>query len=193
MASYNGRNMPDERKIDLSTNKKSKKTNWGALKQEWISTNVSLNGLAQKYELNTYTVLNHYRKENWAWELKKFNKFIDEKYDEALLAKAKDFAERASQLDSVVLNASEKIANILEFKIDQIVNNEDKLVHSELEDLAKTLKAASKALMNTHHNIRLASNRSTEITEINDNTDVDKKIKAYLDEEDVDHLIEEHE
>jgi len=153
--------------------KNSEEMDWDALRHEWVTTNISVVGLAEKYGLSVTSVRNHYNRYNWKDELRKFHNMIDEAYEAALEKKAKQIAERAIELDAVILKSSEQIAGLIEMQINELNHNiscgNDEVTLEKLDSLAKTLKVASETLKNSHYNIRLASDRATSIVKEDEN------------------------
>jgi len=167
-----GKSAPDDKIINTSPwRKNSEDMDWDSLRHEWVTTNISIVGLAEKYGLSVTSVRNHYNRYNWKYELKKFHNMIDEAYDKALEEKAKEIVDRATELDAVILSASEKIASVIEDQINDLIQevtideNGNRPVLTKLDDISRTLKVASETLKNAHYNIRLASDRATNIVQ----------------------------
>lgn len=194
-ASYKHKGVSNPEKLDIRPSMKKPrqsggdkpKVDWDVLKAEWITTDISLYGLASKYDLSISAVRNHYNKEKWSKELQKFHTQYENAFEDMMRRKAQDFANRAIELDSMILSASEKIVNALEIKLTEVVQDA-RLEKADLDELASTLKKASSALKDSLYNIRLASDRATEIVA---DTTANKKIRDYMDDKDVDSLAEQ--
>lgn len=171
-----GHSAADEKMIDTTPwRKNSESINWDTLRHEWVTTNISIVGLAEKYELSVSAVRNHYNRYNWKDELRKFHNMVEEAYETALENKAKEIVDRAVELDAVILKASEQIASIIENQVNELTkeledeDNQGSMI-TRLDEISKTLKIASETLKNSHYNIRLASDRATSIVKEDENT-----------------------
>lgn len=178
-------NLPQDEKMGSTDPYKSETVaDWGALKAEWISTPISLLSLGEKYGVNYWSILYHYRVDKWREGMQEFNGLVKEKINAHLEQKAQDIADRVLGLDHAVLSTSEKIIKIVDEKIDEIREEKGMIDVKELEGFLKSIKVASEAIKNSHHNIRLSVGKSTEIVE---NTN----INTTLSEEEEDRIANE--
>jgi len=154
-----------KQKVNTKPRKKGGSTiDWESLKLEWVTTNISITDLAKKYKQTYKAVHNHYLKQNWKQVREDFEALLEQEYDSALRDKAREIAGRVKDLDQVVLNASEKIVKFVDSKLDEL-QQKKRPNEARFREMMKVLKIASEALKNSHYNIRLASDRATEIIE----------------------------
>lgn len=64
-----------------------KKTNWTKIRNDYISSSISTEKLAEKYNVSYSAVKEHCRKENWVEKKKRFETKVDEKIVEKNLEK----------------------------------------------------------------------------------------------------------
>lgn len=146
-----------------SKNKLSER-NWDLLREEWVTTNVSLSGLAYKYEIPICTVRKHYYNHDWKSHLAEYNSMVDKSIDEARKAKAQHLAERIVDLDEVVMSVSERIVEIVEENLSKLSGEKER---RSAKDVISVLKTASDTLKNAHYNIRLSGDKATGIIDTN--------------------------
>ena len=152
-----------------STNRKNK-TDWETIKYEWVTTDVTLSDLANKYNLSFTQIRNKYQQQNWSEELKKYKNYVQEEYDLVMRGKARNLAQRVSQLDEAVLSASERVISIVDENLQKVKTAKE--VNS-LKQISIALKIASEALKNSHYTVRLAGDKATEIVDSRNSHSVD--------------------
>ncbi len=158
---------------------------WYILKMEWLTTSVSLAGLAEKYEIPQHTVRSRYYREKWSKQLKKFNTDVTEAYDKIKDSKAQEMAERLNIIDDQVVFLSQQMLDIAEEQIAELKDAETR--HEKVtmaKELINTLEAGSRLLKNAQANVRLAGGKATEITENRDT-------KVVMDEDEKDRISNE--
>lgn len=154
--------------MDIKLNKEEGSIDWDALKYEWITTGVSLGGLAQKYNIPFYSIKNAYVRGKWGEALKEFNAMVDDAYMKALEIKAEGRASRILDLDEMVVVVSEKMMDVIEHQVDKlrdIIDGGEPDGESDIKSIINTIKEASFALKNCHYNVRLANDQATNILE----------------------------
>lgn len=159
-----GKKGGDDNPIDISPKKKMEHADWDALKHEWVTTNISLMEMADKYGLPHYAVRNHYNRDGWKDALHEYNGMVKEAYENVLAEKAKCLAERVATLDETVVSVSEKMIGLIESKMIDL-EHEAELNADEVKTVVATIKSASDALKNCHYNVRLANDQATSIME----------------------------
>lgn len=150
-------------------NRKNKE-DWDAIKFEWVTTDVTLSDLANKYGLSFTAVRNKYQQQKWSEDLKKYKNYVQEEYDLAMREKAKSLTKRVSQLDEAVLSASERIIEIVDDNLQKVKTAKE---INSLKQISVALKIASEALKNSHYTVRLAGDKATEIVDSRNSHSVD--------------------
>lgn len=92
----------------MSTAKRIPKATWANIKNEYMTSNSSLRGLAKKYELAFSTVIARARDEGWEDERKKLNEEVAEAVAKTKTATAQSNTEKAelaigTMLDKVII------------------------------------------------------------------------------------------
>lgn len=88
----------------MSTVKRIPKATWVNIKNEYLTSNASLRGLAKKYELAFSTVIARARDEGWEDERKKLNEEVAEAVAKTKTAVAQTNAEKAELAVGTVLD-----------------------------------------------------------------------------------------
>ena len=88
----------------MSTVKRIPKATWANIKNEYLTSNASLRGLAKKYELAFSTVIARARDEGWEDERKKLNEEVAEAVAKTQTAKAQSNTEKAELAIGTVLD-----------------------------------------------------------------------------------------
>lgn len=154
--------------MEIEVKKKDELVDWDILKYEWVTTGISLGGLAQKYNIPFYSVKNAHVRGKWGEALKEFNAMVDDAYMKALEIKAENRASRIFDLDEMVVVVSEKMMDLVEHQVDKlrrIIDGDEEDSESSVKDIINTIKEASMALKNCHYNVRLANDQATNILE----------------------------
>jgi hypothetical protein len=197
MAGTQGKNYTagDSKKQDILNNNNNKKQtdiNWNMVREEWVTTNISLSGLAVKYAEEGVTLAKlrrRHARDNWSKDLAEYNNMVSEEIERARREKATYLASRVIALDELVMTTSEKVVDIINYEVEKIHPDnriEDKEVDiSILKETSSALKQASDALKNSHYNIRLACDKATSII------DERGQQKSKLDEDDVNRIAKE--
>ena len=189
----------DTKKLDIKNrgnNKRNNEVDWVLLREEWITTNISLTALAEKYKdegLTVAKVKRQYNRDKWHEHLAKYNDMVASKIEEARKMKATYLASRVIALDELVMTTSEKVVDIINYEVDKIhpdkrKGKKEKISDEELAVLKETataLNRASNALKNSHYNIRLACDKATSI--------IDDRVqqKTKLEDEDINRIAKE--
>jgi hypothetical protein len=156
--------------VEKKPTSRKNKTDWEILKHEWVTTDVTLSDLANKYELSFTAVRNKYQQQKWSEDLKKYKNYVQEEYDLAMREKARNLASRVTQLDEAVLSASERVIQIVDENLQKVKTAKE--VNS-LKQISIALKIASEALKNSHYTVRLAGDKATEIVDSRNSHTVD--------------------
>lgn len=169
-----GVNTASKKKAVKSVTKKptarKNKTDWELIKMEWVTTDVTLSDLANKYGLSFTAVRNKYQQQKWSEELKKYKNYVQEEYDLVMRNKARNLAQRVSQLDEAVLSTSEKVIKIIDEKVHAVKTAKDV---NALKQVSIALKIASEAIKNSHYTVRLAGDKATEIVDSRNSHSID--------------------
>lgn len=142
--------------------RRKQQTDWELLKHEWVTTDITLSDLANKYGLAFTHVRQQYHKNKWSEELKKYKNYVQEEYDLAMREKARNLASRVSELDEAVLSASERVIQIVDENLQKVKTAKE---INSLKQISIALKIASEALKNSHYTVRLAGDKATEIVD----------------------------
>jgi len=156
--------------VEKKPTSRKNKTDWEILKHEWVTTDVTLSDLANKYGLSFTAVRNKYQQQKWSEDLKKYKNYVQEEYDLAMREKARNLASRVTQLDEAVLSASERVIQIVDENLQKVKTAKE--VNS-LKQISIALKIASEALKNSHYTVRLAGDKATEIVDSRNSHTVD--------------------
>ena len=175
--------------IEAQPLKRKNRDDWDIIRHEWVTTDVSLSDIAEKYGISFNLIKKKYNQQKWSEELKKYKNYVKEEYDLAMREKARSLASRVSQLDEAVLSASEKIIEIVEENLQKVsYSDSEEIIDTADEDspkasasdkveslkqIATALKIASEALKNSHYSIRLAGDKATEIIDSRNSHSVD--------------------
>lgn len=182
MASTQGKlnGMGCSKKADMAGGSRSKKgpspVDWQILRDEWVTTNISLSELGKKYDVPFFQVRKHYLRERWMDKLAEFNQMVENAVYEAKMKKAKALAERINDLDEMVLATSERVIEVVAEQIESALGKVDKRITAR--DIISVMKQASETIKNAHYNIRLSGDKATNIvdnrTEVIDSDEEDR-------------------
>jgi hypothetical protein len=161
-------------------NSKYADRDWIALREEWVTTNITLMGLAQKYGIPFTTVRYKYQFDHWSKFLEEYNGMVDDAIYKAKKAKAESIAQRVVELDEMVLATSERILSVISDQMDEVLVTSKR---PDIKDVISVLKHASDAMKNVHYNIRLSADKATQI--------VDNRIESSLPKEEEERIASE--
>ena len=112
------------------------RVNWEKAKQEYITTDISLEKLSEKYGVHPSTAQRHSRLEGWVSEKKKYNSQVTEKCLQKTAEKYSDsFAEYAVKMEQEIV----KIHKSLYRKIDETMSFGDAFSPRDLKCLSSML------------------------------------------------------
>ena len=136
---------------------------WDALRDEWVTTNITLGGLSTKYGISYTSVRNHYYRDNWTQLLAEFNGMVEDAINNAKRKKAETIAHRILELDEMVLTTSERVLEVVAEQIDKAVEKSEERITAK--EIISIMKQASETLKNAQYNIRLSGDKATNIVD----------------------------
>jgi len=154
--------LPDITNSPLVTEVGTTKVDWILLRDEWITTNVSLPILAKKYGLKFRQVREMYEYQRWADDLRAYQAEIEDKLALRRSDKAQAIVDRLSVIDDQIVDLSEKAVDFLDTLIDDTIKDRNKESDKlSIRDAIINIKMAVDTVKNAYGNIRLAGGKST--------------------------------
>lgn len=125
----------------MSTKKKGRpEHDWDSIRQEYISTNISIKDLAKKYKVRERTVAEYCSKEEWVAKRKKYKQDVSKKVTSKLASKMA--AKKADEFAQILNLTSMAQTRILEMM------QRDNLKTSDIRNLVESLEIAERVTRN---------------------------------------------
>lgn len=125
----------------MSNNKKGRpEHDWDSIRQEYISTNISIKDLAKKYKVRERTVAEYCSKEEWVAKRKKYKQDVSKKVTSKLATKTA--AKKADEFAQILNLTSMAQTRILEMM------QRDNLKTSDIRNLVESLEIAERVTRN---------------------------------------------
>lgn len=125
----------------MSTKKKGRpEHDWDSIRQEYISTNISIKDLAKKYKVRERTVAEYCSKEEWVAKRKKYKQDVSKKVTSKLATKTA--AKKANEFAQILDLTSMAQTRILEMM------QRDNLKTSDIRNLVESLEIAERVTRN---------------------------------------------
>lgn len=125
----------------MSNNKKGRpEHDWDSIRQEYISTNISIKDLAKKYKVRERTVAEYCSKEEWVAKRKKYKQDVSKKVTSKLASKmATKKADEFMEILDLTGLAQKKLREQLQ---------KDNLKTSDLRNIMESLEIAERVTRN---------------------------------------------
>lgn len=125
----------------MSTKKKGRpEHDWDSIRQEYISTNISIKDLAKKYKVRERTVAEYCSKEEWVAKRKKYKQDVSKKVTSKLATKtAAKKADEFAQILNLTSMAQKRIMEMMQ---------RDNLKTSDIRNLVESLEIAERVTRN---------------------------------------------
>lgn len=156
--------LPDITKQPLVTEFGTTKMDWTLLRDEWVTTNISLPLLAKKYGLKFRQVREVYEHQRWADDLRSYQTQIEDKLALRRADKAQAMVDKLSIIDEHIVDLSEKALDFLDKLIDDTIQERSTDVEKDkitVRDAIVNIKLAVDTMKSAYGNIRLAGGKST--------------------------------
>lgn len=144
---------------------------WLALREEWVTTGISLQELARKYKLNYFTVRSYYYRHQWAYHLSQYREQIHDSVKKIREIKAEELGARLAKVDERVVGLCETVLDAMEQNIDATVEYKDspsgQVDAINVREAVLTLKSAVETIQKLHASVRLAGGGVTGKLDLN--------------------------
>lgn len=137
------------------------KIDWGKVKHDWMTTNMSLMDLSSKYEIPYFEIRAKYNMERWYSEMGDLEKTTDKKLAEIRTAKAERTAQHVALMDEQVLSLSQRALDKIEKAFEVM---QDPQTKEDIDAIITLMQDAATAVRSVHTNARLSGGKPTEIT-----------------------------
>lgn len=145
---------------DLVSPKGIDNVDWMALREEWITTGISLTELARKYDIKYFTLRSYYYRHQWAYHLAQFRDQMHDSVKTIRQAKVEELSARLAKVDERVVGLCETVLEAIEQNVDATLEYREKPGGAEnvldIKDAVTTLKAAVDTIQKIHASARLA-------------------------------------
>jgi hypothetical protein len=144
---------------------------WLALREEWVTTGISLQELAKKYKLNYFTVRSYYYRHQWAYHLSQYREEVHDSLKKIRELKAEELGARLAKVDERVVGLCEAVLDAMEENIDATIEYKDSPSGQpnaiDVKEAVQTLKSAVETIQKLHASVRLAGGGVTGKLDLN--------------------------
>ena len=144
---------------------------WLALREEWVTTGISLQELSKKYRLNYFTVRSYYYRHQWAYHLSQYREQVYDSVKKIREIKAEELGARLAKVDERVVGLCETVLDAMEENIDATLEYKSSPSGDrdaiDVKEAVLTLKSAVDTIQKLHASVRLAGGGVTGKLDLN--------------------------